>query len=315
MDEKLTFAYLDDDGYRSHCQRWAFERLCAELEEMGHVRLPETHETLDLRLVRGPRNWGPMKASDVATHTTVLLSFGYEDPLALLSAAQLEEDVDAKAFVSKMLKDQNISVMLTDSQTLARLGIAEIRFMLPTLSLPYSQEPEAQKDAEFRCIVPTVEDRDFSLVAYVADKLPDNTAVYLSSEANYDRLPEALMPFTRVYEPDEEHILYSGALAYLPAPRVLDYRLGVIPIEILQAAMAGTLPILVNHTVLSPLARWLPIEQSLTSITSTLLGLLNGDKEIEEALVKFRADHGRLSPQHMAQSILDAYWTRDGQAG
>lgn len=98
-------------------------------------------------------------------------------------------------------------------------------------------------------VLPNVVDRDFSLVSWVYEKvkqrgMEDRFVIFQEYNGDSSRLPGDLHKVTKVNNyPD----------IYVPAPRITDYRSGVLPFELIQAWYTGCRTLVAFHPILEPL--------------------------------------------------------------
>jgi hypothetical protein len=121
-----------------------------------------------------------------------------------------------------------------------------------TLANPQAEEGEIKA---FGCWVPNVEDRDWCLVYMAKGIVPGDVGVFVDSAAK--RLPQGL----------EDSTVGTGKkgrwMVYVPAPRITDYRAGVIPYEILEQLSRGTPVLTIDHQILKPVKPYIYAAQNM----------------------------------------------------
>lgn len=123
------------------------------------------------------------------------------------------------------------------------------------------------------CSIPNIADRDFSLLHRVATSMVKYGAdmemfrIYVP-ECIKERLPESLEPYrVSVRHPVSFENTMNSFKYYVPAPRLTDYRVGILPPELIYAMSVGCMPILVKHQVLDRYLKDL-IDQQADSLSS-----------------------------------------------
>lgn len=117
------------------------------------------------------------------------------------------------------------------------------------------------------CVLPNVADRDFCLLDRVVTAyrhVPGAVApaIFLSDSAK-GQVPESLREFVFRYKHDLQRQCFNGLRYYVPAPRLTDYRSGVVPPDLVQAMAYGIRPLCIYHRVLAPLEPYLQMYRSL----------------------------------------------------
>lgn len=116
----------------------------------------------------------------------------------------------------------------------------------------------------FGCRVPNVEDRDWCLVYMVKGVVPSDMHVFV--DERHHRLPNTL-----------DDIVVTGIglssplwKAYIPAPRIIDYRAGVIPYEILDQLGRRVPVITIDHQVLRPITPYIYAARNMKEFSGFL---------------------------------------------
>jgi len=123
---------------------------------------------------------------------------------------------------------------------------------VPSNASPSKFEPEI-----IGCVLPNTFDRDFCLLdmaAKIKDSLCSETKfeIFAREDDKY-KLPASLEIYRHTYPPGEEAKAYQSIKFYIPAPRITDYRVGIVPPEIIRACTYGCQPLLIYHPALAPL--------------------------------------------------------------
>lgn len=143
----------------------------------------------------------------------------------------------------------------------------------------------------FGCVLPNIEDRDFSQLLYVSERIkdPEELKIYVDVHEKQE-LPEALRQHRAYAENLFGH--YDDFAYYIPAPRITDYRIGHPPYEILEAIERGCQPILVRH----------PIIPTLHELVSPQFNSLNDlDAAIDQAMFESLSIEMNSARKHMSQ--------------
>lgn len=116
----------------------------------------------------------------------------------------------------------------------------------------------------FGCRVPNVEDRDWCLVYMVKGVVPSDMHVFV--DERHQRLPKTLDDVCEI------GVGFSSPLwrAYIPAPRITDYRAGVIPYEILDQLGMRFPVITIDHQVLRPIAPYIYAARNMKEFSEFL---------------------------------------------
>jgi hypothetical protein len=157
----------------------------------------------------------------------------------------------------------------------------------------------------FGTVLPNVVDRDFSQLKWTADFLaPEGHDAKLKifiSSAEKMRLPPSLDKYA-VRVPDVfEH--YQSIRYFIPAPRIIDYRGGILPPEVIQAAHNGCQPMMIFHPLLSKMESSLTLFRSLTAYGEGLKTALNGDDAVTVSLAQDMCP----APRVLAEQVWTAY--------
>jgi len=163
-------------------------------------------------------------------------------------------------------------------------------------------------------VLTNVEDRDFSLVAWVYERMKEKGAgddfVIMRPARKTMCLPKQLADTHRpVYATDSD--AYARLKYFVPAPRLTDYRGGICP-ELIKAWAAGCIPLTIVHQVIQPLG--LVPYTSLNGLEADLDRIISGE-ELEAP--PGPRDELRPSPEQFARDVLGARekWKRDHVVG
>jgi hypothetical protein len=110
-------------------------------------------------------------------------------------------------------------------------------------------------------VVPNIADRDFVLleeVRRIAEQLGIDSGrfqIHVPYGTDPRQLPGRLGEHVNLITPDgfNEAAAYGSLDWYVPAPRITDYRAGILPYELIRAVAAGCLPLMIEHPVYEPL--------------------------------------------------------------
>jgi len=121
-------------------------------------------------------------------------------------------------------------------------------------------------------LLPNIADRDFSLLDWIARNKPAELdfKVY-THRYSKERLPGSLSDYGFTYNSET----LADITHFVSAPRITDYRGGVVPPELLQAWSAGAKPIAMFHQVLQPSK--VPVFTSLSALRERLSRISRGE--------------------------------------
>lgn len=176
--------------------------------------------------------------------------------------------------------EMNIHLILSNCKTFVdnSKGLAKFAYPLWYAKREYFPSKELDIRALFSCNVPNIEDRDWSLV--------DHIQKYLEKRG----LPPVLIGRSSVFSSDFDSIttgknplnlfespsFVSGYFEII-APRITDYRAGVIPHEILAHLGFRRRVIAMRHQVLEPISDYIYNFASLTALDAALSTWTKGD--------------------------------------
>lgn len=177
-------------------------------------------------------------------------------------------------------------------------------------------------DAPVGCVLPNVEDRDFCLMDAAAKVYGEEfnqqrakrklslflPAIISSALTDTAGLSSNLMTFCEMHNFSS---VYDESAAwdlryYIPAPRLTDYRLGVVPPDILRACAYGIKPLLIYHKVLEPLQPYVTMYTSWDAYTAALRELFTTG-EVAAAKVPRLPDNLIPLVGELASAIATAY--------
>jgi len=122
-------------------------------------------------------------------------------------------------------------------------------------------------------VLPNIQDRDFSQVLYTyrafkAAGAEERFKVLVRTDEKM-RLPEELRPAAQAYS--DISIAFHVLDYFVPAPRINDYRVGIVPSEVIWAAQCGCVPLLIYHPLMETLEHnGFTLEKSLRSYDVTI---------------------------------------------
>jgi len=159
--------------------------------------------------------------------------------------------LDAHSYLQSVgnLQDANLSALICNCPALVR-GIAG---GLPTT---FSYRPIAQRLKEilpsvlFVSVVDKVCDQDFSLAVRTSKLVGDSYRIYCQA-ADVNKLPAELVKHAYSFDVQDERECYAAGAAYIPTPRITDYRGAVIPVEYFKAARYSPRPLLIGHPLIA----------------------------------------------------------------
>jgi hypothetical protein len=161
------------------------------------------------------------------------------------------------------------------------------------------------------CVLQNIEDRDFCLLDLVYKELKklgkeDRFVIYLDANEK-GRLPDSLQESGRVipyFFAQESDQSYFNLEFYIPAPRITDYRVGMIPPEYIKAMHYGCKPLLLWHPALQPLNGVItPIFSSLKDYREAIREVATSSKDI---IVKLPENYV-LTTDKFSKGIVAAY--------
>jgi len=132
----------------------------------------------------------------------------------------------------------------------------------------------ASSQRHFVSVIDEVADQDFALAARVAGevekhKMQDDYRIYCCSN-DLEKLPSAVRQCAVSCDLAKEPDLYAEGGAYIPTPRVTDYRGGVVPAEYFKALKWNRRPIFPGHQLLhETFPRW-PLCKSVKEVDEAI---------------------------------------------
>jgi hypothetical protein len=149
--------------------------------------------------------------------------------------------------------------------------VSQISHVMPAMfywrPLPANLVP-TNTDRMIGCVLPNIVDRDFCLLDLAASAMNkagrgDKFVIYTRDNDDW-KLPDSLEKYRKPYSVGGEAAAYQSIKFYIPAPRITDYRVGIVPPEIIRACAYGCQPLLIYHPALAPLQKIVnPIVTSL----------------------------------------------------
>lgn len=195
-------------------------------------------------------------------------------------------------------------------------GIPVIYTWKPVVPVP--PDPKAEKSFPFGTIIPNIADRDFSLVAVVAKWVKAHGKgipfPIFVPESERARLPSALEEFRVPVGPSQLFTCWTYLKNYIPATRITDYRGGIIPVELIQAAVSGVPPVVIAHPIVVPLGGTIdPLYSSLTQLRKVLPAGLEGKPMAE---IRLKAALLPTAEQFLNQvKMVLADWRQNASSG
>lgn len=150
-------------------------------------------------------------------------------------------------FLSVVASDLGVHAMICNSGAF----VAKCSAMLPTMFhwKPVPQSSLVGTHTTIGSVLPNVMDRDFCLIAYVYGFMHSRGIpfkLFMAPGALESRLPQELEGIQIETFTDEIEV-YKTLSYYVPAPRITDYRVGVIPPEMIKAMAYGCKPLSMWH--------------------------------------------------------------------
>jgi hypothetical protein len=187
----------------------------------------------------------------------------------------------------------------------------------PTVPVMFSWKPihkpvqSLNPELKIGCVLPNIEDRDFCLLDLVYKELKklgkeDLFAIYLDKNAK-GSLPLDLQNSGRITVYDSAlgaDQAYFNLEFYIPAPRITDYRVGMIPPEYIRAMHFGCKPLLLWHPALQPLTGYVtPILSSIKEYKEAIIEAATSKKDV---IVKL-PENFILSTEKFSKGIVASY--------
>lgn len=205
------------------------------------------------------------------------------------------------------LADLGVGAIFTNSYAFSQQikpGIPVVYTWKPVV--PVLPDANAEKSFPFGTIIPNIADRDFSLVAVVAKWVKANGKgipfpIFIP-ESERARLPASLEEFRVPVGPSQLFTCWTYIKNFVPAPRITDYRGGIIPIELIQAAVSGVPPVVISHPIVAPLGGTIePLYSSMTQLRNALPAGLEGKPMAE---IRLKSELLPSAEQFMGQVIM-----------
>jgi hypothetical protein len=183
---------------------------------------------------------------------------------------------------------------------------------------PVMPDANAPKSFPFGTIIPNIADRDFSLVALVAKWVKVNGKgipfPIFVPESERARLPSSLEEFRVPVGPSQLFECWTYLKNYIPATRITDYRGGIIPVELVQAALSGVPPVIIAHPIVMPLSGTIePLYSAMSQLRHMLPTGLEGRPMAE---IRLKPDL-LPTPERFVEQVIMAYrtWRNDATPG
>ena len=168
-----------------------------------------------------------------------------------------------------------------------KVFIEQVSTMVPPMFCWHPYEPalwQAKPTANtiipaIGAVLPNVADRDFCLLERARSVLASLGAenrllVALQREKDLDSLPGSLK---RVAASGQPVMAFQELLAVVPAPRLTDYRTGVVPPELCLATALGIPVVGIQHPAIEPLSKYQgTLCRSLTAFDELIAALADG---------------------------------------
>jgi hypothetical protein len=212
-----------------------------------------------------------------------------------------------------------VNVVFTNSYAFSQQikpGIPVIYTWKPVVPVP--SDPKADKSFPFGTIIPNIADRDFSLVSVVAKWVKANgkgiSFPIFIPESERARLPVSLEEFRVPVGSSQLFTCWTYLKNFVPATRITDYRGGVIPVELLQAAISGVPPVVISHPIVAPLGGTIePLYSSMTQLRSALPKGLEGRPMAE---IRLKPEFLPSAEQFINQVIMTFLdWRENASSG
>lgn len=230
---------------------------------------------------------------------TFLFSFCMEDFLALLQTQTSPQDLMLHGiFTNGEVFMKNVSAAIP------------ARFQWkPCATVDLSNRLESE--LVLGTVLPNVLDRDFSQLVLTIEALTPETAnkfkIFLAADEKM-RLPGALEPFAVRVPRETLFTCYTLFTHFIPAPRITDYRVGILPAEYMQAIISGCRPMLFHHPLtigLESIVR--PIFRSLVSYEKAVLDVLEGVDPIKVEHANYGDGNFLTTPARVVEDLLTIY--------
>jgi len=172
--------------------------------------------------------------------------------------------------------------------------------------VPVLPDANAEKSFPFGTIIPNIADRDFSLVAVVAQWVKANgngiSFPIFVPDSERTRLPASLEEFRVPVGPSQLFTCWTYLKNYVPATRITDYRGGIIPVELVQAAVSGVPPVVISHPIVAPLGGTIePLYSSMMQLRAALSAGLAGKRMAE---IRLKSELLPSAEQFMGQVMM-----------
>lgn len=196
-----------------------------------------------------------------AAHRLILPSRSWNCVLSFCFA-----DLTTLLRLNAVVPESGVQLVITNCSEFVRQISAIVPSQFSFKPLVSCLPTESQRT--FGCVLPNVEDRDFSQLIWTFNFLEELqkpfTACICLAESEKRRLPAGLQRYI-LRIPDDSLFRAFGSIKYfVPAPRITDYRGGIIPPEIIEAAAAGSVPLIIKHPLLESISSLIPMYESLT---------------------------------------------------
>lgn len=171
--------------------------------------------------------------------------------------------------------EMNIHFILSNCQTFVNNSKGLAKFMNPVWYSEHDSDYNAPEHPNpaclFSCNVPNIEDRDWSLVNYISEQCIRNGKHPVIVGRSLDHMGGNKLPgqSTNFLGLEERSTFVPGYFEVI-APRITDYRAGVIPYEIMFHLNHGRRVVAAKHQVLEPILRYLYTFESLMELNDVI---------------------------------------------
>lgn len=164
--------------------------------------------------------------------------------------------------------EMNIHLILSNCQTFVDNSKGLAKFLNPIWHLEITDPfpvPDHNPICMFSCNVPNIEDRDWSLVKYISERTEKNRLPPVIIGRNLGSGQEIPSVRGNPLGLEERSTFVPGHFEVI-APRITDYRAGVIPYEIMVHLQFGRRVLACKHQILEPVLPYLHIFESLKEL-------------------------------------------------
>lgn len=166
-------------------------------------------------------------------------------------------------------------------------------------------------------VLPNVLDRDLSQALHTCrifrDLGEERRFVVYTRRDEKMRLPEELQAAKKWYS--DIAAAFNDLRYFVPAPRISDYRVGIVPSEVVWAAQCGCAPLLIHHPLMEVLEHsGFTMERSMRSYEVTV-NMIANNADLPMTKVEM-PEHMRFTADQFADEVQTAYarWRANARA-